>query len=345
MIFPSKVTWNITRVCNLSCTYCCGTIDEPELSTDQKIKTIDVLVRNELVDIGISGGEPFALPEFVRLLRHMDNNGMCIDINTNGTLITESLISDIRRMEGIKGMDVSIDGPETIHDRFRGGGTYRKVIENLGKLRDGGIPFHIIWTVTRDNLKSLGEMAALCHRIGAQSLTVNDMIPMGRAVGHNDLVLSPREISELCRRAYELHKEYKPSGLTVSTTYPFSFLVEPSSLVPLMREERADWTRKFNCGMGSERLFVSPSGSITPCNYLHERIGHILEDDIGALWNSERLSMYRTCAASPGGKCGICEYRDICGGCRAAAFHRTGLLDGEDMRCFHNPAKRVPPLP
>lgn len=109
---PYRVTWNITRACNLNCAYCCGTPDETELTTDRRLRVVDILADNNLIDVGISGGEPFSLDDFTLILSRMNDYGMNIEINTNGTMLSESIIRDIRKMHGVSELNISLDWPE-----------------------------------------------------------------------------------------------------------------------------------------------------------------------------------------------------------------------------------------
>lgn len=99
-------------------------------------------------------------------------------------------------------------------------------------MRENDIPFHVIWTVTKENYESIREIAELCRNMGSKSLTANDMIPMGKAESRNDLLLSSQEIMRLCEAAYEVYRSIDTSDFKIWTSYPFSFLVDPSYLVP-----------------------------------------------------------------------------------------------------------------
>ena len=333
IIMPTFVTWNLTQQCNLSCSYCCGTLPGRELSYNEKLKVIHTLSDYNLTDIGISGGEPFILKNIINILKILDDHNMSIGINTNGIYLTEEIQKKLAKLDNIDHIYITLDGWEKdIHEKYRGKNTFKTIISNARKLSEYNIPFSIIHTVTPDTKDRLSNMARLCYEIGARTLIFNGVLPIGKGKEVKGQILNPSETFEVLKTAFSLYKEYYPE-LRITSSYPFSFLASPKKLVPLVRKIRKHQEMTRYCGIGFTRLFISPSGVITPCTFIHKKIGHILKDNLEDLWNSEKMEKYRNYVLNPKGKCSKCVYKDICGGCRAAALHIGGKIDGEDPRC------------
>lgn len=261
---------------------------------------------------------------------------MKVSINSDGTLLEETLVRELKKIKlsGFE-IDISLDGHNSItNDLFRGEGTFKKITKNIKYLDKYGINFNVAWIVNKKNINYISEMAKLSQKIGAKALLISDLLPMGRAKNMSDILLSKNDIKKLIQQAYELYKEYHPS-LSIRVGSPFAFLVDPKNITNEIRKERKQWRFKQYCGMGFTRLFIAPSGAITPCVFIHRKLGNIFDNNLEELWNSKEMDELRHIVKNPKGKCSICEYKDICCGCRAVALHRTGNIYNEDPRCWY----------
>ena len=152
---PLVVSWSITERCNSSCQYCnVGRTESPELSTGQVIDIIDSLKSLGTKLIKFTGGEPLLREDIVEIINHTHSRGFVVILSTNGILFPEK----IKKIKKLDGVTFSLDGPEEIHDRIRGRGSYEKTIEAIKTAKDKRIPISISATLNSLNLESIDHL-------------------------------------------------------------------------------------------------------------------------------------------------------------------------------------------
>jgi radical SAM protein with 4Fe4S-binding SPASM domain len=137
---PTSVDIELTNRCNLRCPMCWfygqnGIGDryrDSELKTEQVLDLIDQLAAGK-PHLYFGGAEPFLRRDFLAILTHVKRCGLSVAFTTNGTLLNQAAIETLVEL-GVNDLNVSIDGPEEVHDQRRGRGTFRKVLANLQQL-------------------------------------------------------------------------------------------------------------------------------------------------------------------------------------------------------------------
>ena len=337
---PAIVTWNITNKCNLRCIYCANINNYinsvKELNEKEKFKIIKKLADYDIKYIGLTGGEFFIIRNWIDIVRRLADYNFKITINTNGTLLNQKNIIYLKKyLDYIDSISVTLDGhTKESHDRTRGEGTFNRILNNLKIAQAEGIPFDVSWSLTSQNYIHLKSMIVLCENIGAKGLSIGTLEPigLGKHLSKN-LFINKNQLKMFTGLFYRVYLSYK-GPLKMSLSYPFSFLVDPETLVPLIREYRKSWKIKSNCGIFSSRLFIDPGGNIIPCNFIQKPLTNFLEVDLYEFWNSSLAEKWRRISQKPKG-CKSCPYVDICGGCRAAALARTGNIEAKDPRCWY----------
>lgn len=350
--------WESTIKCNLNCAHCRRIDDEEtvdaDLSTAQAKRLIDQLAhlgrKQDFMPILVfSGGEPLCRNDIFELMDYAGSQELKCALATNGTLIDSDIA---RRISGsrIERVSISLDGATSeIHNKLRmQEGSFEAAINGIHCLHDCGIPFQINMTITRYNAHQLESVFALAGDLGAVAVHLFMLVPVGcgEEFAEEDM-LSAEEYERLLKRVAQ--KEFG-GGLEVKVTCGPHYervireqnKVSGSSLVDTGQENPscAHGHVSRGCLAGSGVLFVSHSGEVFPCGYLPVHCGNILRTSIEEIWNgSTDLARMRD-PRQLKGKCGICSYRGVCGGCRARAFASTGDYMDQEPMCTYIPVKR-----
>lgn len=338
---PHVVAWNLTRRCNLACAHCYISAGSwhaanTELSTAEVRRIMDeILAVNGAPLFILSGGEPLLRDDLEEIAAHASGRGATVVVGTNGTRLTDERIASLRRA-GVSGVAISIDSlAARYHDRFRhGGGALADTLAAVDRLRTHRLDFIVQTTVTRGNRRELGRLAEWSAERGAVAFNVYFLVETGRGTGMHGL--EPDENEEVLRDLVALERTYRGRMMVRSKCQPqiMRHVLETESDSPLK-----NYATRCPCGVQYCR--ITPEGKLTPCPYLPEVAGDLRTRSFDDVWqNAPLLRSLRE--EEPRGKCGACEYRRVCGGCRARAFARTGDVLGADESCAYTPTGDVP---
>jgi AdoMet-dependent heme synthase len=347
--------WESTARCNLACVHCrrIETCGDMELSTSQAAGMLD-----ELATIGrrqgsrpvivFSGGEPLLRQDIFELISYAVSGSLTAALATNGTLIDSAVAARLKSC-GVARVSVSIDGSRAAtHDDIRGqAGSFEAAVSGVKTLRRKGVPFQLNFTLTRRNSGELADVYSLAESLGAEALHVFILVPVGcgRELADTE-VLAPAEY-EL--RLLELARMAVAGKIQVKVTCgpQYERVVRQHGLKSSIRHDDEHGPAAAGhghttkgCLAGTGVLFVSHKGTAFPCGYLPIDCGDVLSAGLSDIWtNSEPLKALR-CASRLKGKCGACEYKHVCGGCRARAFAATGDEFAEEPSCGYLPGGR-----
>ncbi|HEY8469019.1 MAG TPA: radical SAM protein [Longimicrobiales bacterium] len=338
---PHVVAWNLTQRCNLACAHCYISAGSwhsthAELPTATCRRIIDeILEVNPSPMLILSGGEPLLRNDLEEIAAYATAGGATVVIGTNGTRLTAERIASLKDA-GVRGVAVSVDSLDpTYHDRFRhGNGALEDTLAAVQWLREQRIDFVIQTTLTRGNRAELERLVAWAAEQGAVAFNLYFVVATGRAQRMGGL--SPAENEEVLRELVRLQREYLGRMMIRSKCQPqimrHVHSLDPDS--PLLNYE----TR---CPCGVHYCRITPEGMLTPCPYLPVIAGDLRRSSFGDVWRtSPILGALRTGAL--GGKCGRCEYRKLCGGCRARAYAQTGDYLAADESCAYEPTGTLP---
>ena len=346
--------WESTIRCNLTCAHCRRVESDDtahrDLSTEQAKNLIE-----QLAELGrgqpmmpvlvFSGGEPLCREDLFELIEHAKALGITPALATNGTLIDETVAGQIRD-SGIARVSVSLDGATSeVHDKLRQlTGSFEKAIEGIEYLRDAKVPFQINMTLTRHNAGQLEDIYELAKTLGAVAVHIFMLVPVGcgQSLAETDM-LSPeqyeKKLLEICTLDGRGELQMK---VTCGPHYERVIRQEGlhksrpkvSGAVP-GRSGHGGASKGCLAGLGV--LFVGHQGDVFPCGYLPVKCGNILEQKLVDIWyESEDLARMRDTGALEG-KCGVCGYRQVCGGCRGRAYAATGNYMAEEPFCAYVP--------
>lgn len=334
---PHVVAWNLTRRCNLACAHCyisAGSWQsvEGELSTAECHRILDeVLEVSPAPMLILSGGEPLLRHDLEEIAEHASERGATPVVGTNGTRLTAERIQSLMTA-GVRGVAVSIDSLDpAYHDRFRHGqGALADTLAAIERLREARLDFVIQATLTSGNRAELRRLVEWSAAAGAVSFNLYFLVATGR--GERMGGLAPGENDDVLRELALLQREFRGVMLIRSKCQPqimrHVFESDPES--PLLNYG----TR---CPCGVQYCRITPDGKLTPCPYLPAVAGDLRTRSFGDIWRESPL-FQQIREGELGGKCGRCEYRQICGGCRARAYADSGDLLGPDESCAYEPS-------
>ena len=329
--------WESTIRCNLGCAHCRRLgVNEDEgkdLSTVEGQLLIEQIAglgkSQDFVPLLIfSGGEPLCRGDLFELVGEAKKLGIKSALATNGTLVDEEMTERIVD-SGVVKVSVSLDGAAAdVHDKFRGEGSFKKAILGIGCLRERRIPFQINMTLTKHNAEQLEDVCRLCESLGAVALHIFMLVPVGcgQELADTDM-LSAEQVE---RKMVEIYRLSEKSELELKVTCGPQYQ-------RVIKEQGYSGELSRGCLAGSGVLFVSHSGDVFPCGYLPVKCGNVLENELSEIWNSSE-QLLRMCDSSKlEGKCGVCDYKQVCGGCRGRAYAASGNYMGAEPLCAYVP--------
>jgi heme b synthase len=348
---PHIVAWESTVACNLACVHCRASAQTTpatdELTTQEVLGLIDQLAALGPSIFVISGGEPLLRPDIFDVAAHGARRGLRVAVSPNGTLLTAEAVRELRAA-GVQRISVSVDGSTAArHDTIRGvPGAFDAALEGLARCREAGLGFQLNTTVMRQTRDDLAAVRDLAVRIGAEAWHVFMLVPTGR--GQIDDEVSPEEYEAILHEIYDM---------TTNSPIPIRVTCGPHFQRVAAQHRRRDRDRPNlvrprgsghpggldrttrGCLAGDGYCFVSYRGDVTPCGYFPVVAGNIRQQSFREIYGESALFRSLRDLAGYGGKCGLCEFLRVCGGCRARAYSLTGDYLAEEPYCVYQPRK------
>jgi len=314
---PLVVSWNVTLKCNLKCAHCyinaTDTEMTDELSTDAAKMLIHQITEVSRPLLILSGGEPLLREDIYEIIRYGADRGLRMGMGSNGILIDDEVAQKLKEA-GMWTVAISLDSsvPEK-HDKFRGvEGCWEHAVNAIKALKKAGIEVQINCIVTHQNYDEIDDIMALAESLGVDNFHLFFLVPTGRGTDIEDI--TPEMYEDMIKN-------------TLAKTMKHKLNVKPSCAPQFMRvakEQGVDmsrWVRGCMAGLYYCRIY--PSGEVTPCPYMPVSLGNIRDKSFKDIWfNSPVFEDLRDFDRLKG-KCGDCEHREICGGCRARAYGVT----------------------
>lgn len=352
---PFVIAWEVTHACAFACVHCRADAQRQrhpdELSTEQARKLID-----RMADFGhpiliFTGGDPMMRPDLVELIEYATRKGLRCSLTPTATgLPTLDKLRDVKKA-GIRRIALSLDSSDpAIHDQFRKvKGSWKRTMNILHNAQEVGMSVQVNTTVTKFNLDTLRQMVPFIEEVDAVQWSVFFMVPTGRA--EVEWMISPEEHEETFHWLYDL-----------SRTAPFDIKSTAAPMyrrvaIQRKREEVGEDqqvtfqgagfqyddglnrpTRGVNDGNGF--LFISHLGEIMPSGFLPLSAGNVKTDDVVDTYRNHQLFRELRDLELLKGRCGICEFKEVCGGQRGRAYGVTGDYLETDPACIYQPRTR-----
>jgi radical SAM protein with 4Fe4S-binding SPASM domain len=239
-------------------------------------------------------------------------------------------------------MAVSLDGPDAAsHDGFRRvKGSFARTVFALEEARRIGLDTQINTTVTRHNRLRLEEIAALVERSGARLWSVFFLVVTGRAMADQDP--SAEEYEEVFAFLYELSGRVPFDIKTTEAQHYRRYVAQRRKAEGREAPQAAasgPIARQAGINDGKGFVFISHTGEIYPSGFLPLAAGNVRRDSIVEVYRQSPLFRQLRDSDSLGGKCGACEFRNLCGGSRSRAYALEGDYMAEDPRCVYQPRR------
>lgn len=342
---PRILAWEVTRSCNLNCVHCRAASHRgpypDELDTGEAFRVLDQIREEGAPIIILTGGEPLLRKDIFELARYGTDKGLRMVMGSNGTLITARAA---RRIEeaGIKRVSISLDGAtRQSHDAFRQvAGAFDGATKGISRLRDQGVEFQINTTITRHNLSELERILDLAVRLGAAAHHIFLLVPTGRAREMVNQELSAQDYEDTLHWFYHQHDKVPLELKATCAPQYYRILRQESSSrgqeVTVQTDGLNAVTR--GCLAGVSYCFISHVGVVQPCGYLEVDSGDLRKATFSQIWHNSPVFTDLRDFSRYKGKCGRCEYVQVCGGCRARAYEQYGDYLAEEPLCAYNPA-------
>ena len=353
---PFTVAWEITRACAYACIHCRAEAqpkrDPRELTTDEGFRLID-----DLVDVGrpiliITGGDPMMRPDLLDLIRYASGHGLRVALSPTATKLVTRARLDEAREAGVARIQMSLDGsrPE-VQDAFRGRpGSFQRTLEILDDIRSAGVSLQVGTTVSRYNLDDLDAIARVVGEYGAVMWSLFFLVPTGR--GRQEDMISPQEHERVFNWLYDLSKTAPFDVRTTAAQHYRRVVIQrrrreeaPSNgglLVTGAGYSFADGLGQSNRGVndGNGFAFVSHTGDACPSGFLPLPGGNVRDRSFADIYRESPLFRDLRDYTRLKGKCGACDFREVCGGSRARAYAVTGDYLESDPYCVYQPPEK-----
>ncbi|HGJ64495.1 TPA: SynChlorMet cassette radical SAM/SPASM protein ScmE [bacterium] len=336
---PRNFDIEITNKCNLRCNYCShftssGDVDH-DLPKEEWLKFFEELNKYAILDVTISGGEPFYRKDLKDIIDGIVRNRMRFSILSNGTLIDDDMAEFLSLTGRCNSVQVSIDGSvPTTHDSFRGKGNFVRAVNGVKALQKHGINVAIRVTIHKKNVDELDDIAKfLLEDMGLPNFSTNSASYMGLCRQNAEQVqLTADERSRAMVTLLRLSKKY--DGRISANAGP---LAEGRAWLEMekarLENKEAIANRGYLTGCGGfwSKLAVRADGVIIPCGQMpHIELGRINQDDLKDIWQNspelKRLRERRDIPLSEFEFCNGCEYINYCtGSCPALAYTLIGI--------------------
>ena len=332
---PRIVQIDITSQCNLACKHCRASVLDKravDLTTEQVLSMLTQIHSfSPHVALAVAGGEPLMRPDIKDIFYYIKNNlnGMNIELLTNATLITENNIDWL--LETVRGFNVSMEGATPIiHDSIRGRGAFERTVRAVELLVERDATVAVRMTYFHQGEDEPENLMRFIHNLGVRMFNFRYLVPVGRAA---DQKVDADQYRRLSERIWEVGKEL---NMKVGYSDPF-----PELLVNKERQKEVEADSDLlqgiavtGCSIAFTLLYINPQGIVQLCPYLPIPVADAKSEDLEKIWfENELLEHFRYSRSVLEGKCGVCEYKFACGGCRGAASADDNFL-GEDPRCW-----------
>jgi len=353
---PFLVIWETTRACDLACRHCRAsavTYRNPfELSTAEAMSLMDEVRSFGQPLFVLTGGDPLKRPDTVELVAYGTSIGLRVALTPSGTpLMTEAVLGELKAA-GLARLAISLDGSNAgIHDSFRGvSGSYAWTIRMLEAARNIGLTTQVNTTISRHNISDFDDLSSLMVTLGISLWSVFFVVPTGRAT-HADLV-TPEELEDIYHRMYDLSctapfdikstaaPQYRRVILQrqVAERRARERMLPPVPLTAGVGFSLADGVgRARGVNDGDGFVFISHTGDVFPSGFLPLNAGNVRTSSLSSVYRESPLFRELRDRSKLKGKCGVCEYKDVCGGSRARAYAMTNDYMESDPTCAHIP--------
>jgi AdoMet-dependent heme synthase len=366
---PFLAIWEVTQSCDLACKHCRAAaqpVPHPDQLTNAEARAlIDQIAEMQVPIFVLTGGDPLKRADVFELIEYAAGKGVKVALTPSATpLLTREAVFKLKEA-GLVRLGISLDGStKEIHDAFRGlPGAWARTIQAIEWANQAGIPIQVHTTLSRHNAHDLDNLCALFEKLAIVMWNVFFLVPVGR--GQLNDLLSGKEFEQAFAKIYELSQRVNFQIKTTEAMHYRRYLLQhnleerrlghghgnghgngnvhggggayeagaPTAEAALRNRSWA--TRRVNDGKGF--LFISHVGNVYPSGFLPILAGNIRQTPLSEIYRNAPIFRALRDTSQLQGKCGACEYKEICGGSRARAYALTGNPLAAERCCIYQP--------
>lgn len=336
------ISWNITKKCNLNCKHCYlpaiyKSGNTPEVTTSQELSTQEALhVIDQIASVNpevlliLSGGEPLLRKDIFELTAYASEKGIMVVLGSNGIIINNKVAFKLKQKGG-SGISISLDSTNPrIHDRIRShNGAWECAVKTIRACCENGLSVQVNTVVTKDNYDEISKLVQFSQNLGVKVFSPFFLVCTGRGEEITDI--TPEQYEQIL--SFIVKSQGKYNGMMIRPRCAPTFrriLYKSNPQSPLLKMDTG------RCMAGIHYCRITPEGDVTPCPYMTLSVGNVRNKSFKDIWeNSKDFASLRN--PSLKGKCKLCEFQLICGGCRARAFAIYKDHFEEDPWCIYIP--------
>ena len=343
---PLLVIWEMTQACDLNCLHCRADSKRKrhplELSTAEAFHLIDQIAEMRVPLFVLTGGDPLKRPDLMPIVQYACRRGVRTSLTPSATpLLTREAIFQLKS-SGLMRLALSLDGSTAaLHDGFRRvAGSYQQTLDAIQWCHEAGLPVQVNTTISRHNQADLDKLIELLSSLGVVLWSVFFLVPTGR--GQLDQMLSADEHEEIFAKLYAASKRVKFHIKTTEGQHYRRYVLQQRAREPHARtEEELIERAPIGVNDGKGFVFVSHTGEIYPSGFLPLSAGNVLWEPLPEIYRNSPLFLSLRDSSQLKGKCGRCDFKDVCGGSRARAYAITGDPLAQEPCCAYMPANQV----
>jgi radical SAM protein with 4Fe4S-binding SPASM domain len=343
---PLLVSYAVTKACNLQCSHCHADARNAmanELNLKEAMRAIDEMASLGTEALIFSGGEPLLRKDFVLALAEY-----CVDVGiipamlSNGVLINHKVAMELKDA-GIMAVGIPIDSsiPEC-HDKLRNvPGTFEKAVKAIEACRDIDLEVVVTTMALKDNFDDIPKRMDLIASLGVDQAAVYDLVPAGRGKDVMDQAMCQTQRVSLIKYLQQMQED-KDMVFTLSGGLPLypeivSEMHKLNGTKPKDLLLKQFWiAAPVGCHAGILYFSLRSNGDVYPCTFLPVKAGNIREQSLTAIWRDSKVFKELRERTLLKGKCGECQYRETCGGCRGRAYACTDDYLETDPVCLRD---------
>ena len=355
---PFIAIWEVTQACDLACVHCRASAQPDrhpmELSTDEGKRLIDQIAGLKVPVFVLTGGDPIKRPDLFELIGHAHSAGVRVSLTPSATPLLKREIVVRLKEAGLARLAVSMDGASAeTHDAFRGmSGSFARTLDTVRWANEVGLPVQINTTFSRRNIPEIDAIVALMESLKITLWSVFFLVPTGRK--KLDDLLDADEFEQVFAKIYGLSKNAIFDIKTTEAQHYRRFLLQQRDAarragagIHATQEKAEDNIGRAPRGLndGKGFVFISHTGEVFPSGFLPLSAGNIRHQPLSEIYRESALFRSLRDTSKLEGKCGACEFKEICGGSRARAFALTGNPNAEEPCCSYIPKGYIQPPP
>jgi len=341
---PLVVIWEVTRACDLTCFHCPASAkpgrNPLELTTLEAKRLIDDIAQLDPPIFIFTGGDPLKRPDIYELVEYAADKYLQPAMATGATpLLNGESLMHLKRA-GLNRLALSLDGPTPeLHDSFRGTpGSFARTLDAMHCANAIGLPVQINTTISRRNINELENILSVVKKFRIVMWNLFFMVPTGQAETAD--LPSSEEFESAFAMIYEMAQAAPFKIKTSEAPHYRRYVLQQRSQLKA-EEKLADAVPEIlPISEGKGLMFISHTGQVQPGGFLPVPAGNVRDDSVQEIYRNSELFRHLRDSKNLHGKCGDCEFREICGGSRARAYALNGDIFAEDPSCAYIPRTR-----